>query len=268
MNEVGQTSHGNNEQIPEVASIAGSGRAQASSGGSSESQDLVTFPKTTGIDQALPNDLELLLQCSRPYSRIRPGFQSLALSSASGHTGLDTVTTGMSLSTVSNLSLFSLPISIHEIWNTSHYTAAKDPPLIPPRVECQPHAPSKSKEASSSSGFDQDNESSSTSSKTSISRSSYGLGGSEHVKMVLSGQELGIQKPRRKIVFHGTDESGMSTLIKQIQIAYAPESINATLLEGIRFELWFNLLTAFKIAVEQIAEYHWVYESDEATVDI
>lgn len=73
-----------------------------------------------------PSDLDLLLQCSRPYSRLRPGPQKPSPSSISTHTGLETIMTGVSLSTISNLSLVSLPISIHEIWNSHHYTNTSD----------------------------------------------------------------------------------------------------------------------------------------------
>ncbi|KAL9628905.1 MAG: hypothetical protein Q9204_005583 [Flavoplaca sp. TL-2023a] len=182
----------------------------------------------------------------------------------------------MSLSAVSNLSLFSLPISIHEIWNTSHYTAAKDTPLLSPSLEYQLRAPSRSREPLP---WCQDEESSSTSSKTLTSRGSYGLSDSEELDIpkperkivfrgmlntLLSRQELDIPKPRQKIVFHGTNESGMSTLIKQMQIFYAPESINATTLEDVRFGLWFNLITAFIITLEEIADIDDTFESKEA----
>lgn len=203
INEMKQIPHGDNEQISEVRTRADNSQAQASRGGLSESQHHTALPKSTTIDQALPHNLERLLQCSRPYSKIQPGFQRLALSLASCHTGLDTVMTGMSLSTVSNLSLFSLPISIHEIWNTSHYTAGKDTPLSPPPVEPQPHAPYRSKAPSSNAGFDQENETSSTSSETSISRSSHTLSDLELVNTLPIKQELAILKRRRKIVFHG-----------------------------------------------------------------
>lgn len=66
----------------------------------------------------------------------------------------------------------------------------------------------------------------------------------------------------------GTDESGMSTLIKQMQIAYAPGTISAAELESIRFELWSNLLNAFYITLTMIDENHWKYKSDKVTVDI
>ena len=60
----------------------------------------------------------------------------------------------------------------------------------------------------------------------------------------------------------------MSTLIKQLQIAYAPETISAAELESIRFQLWSNLLNAFYITLIMIDENHWKYESDQVMVDI
>ncbi|KAI4271420.1 MAG: hypothetical protein LQ337_006014 [Flavoplaca oasis] len=48
-----------------------------------------------------------------------------------------------------------------------------------------------------------------------------------------------------------------------MQILYAPESINATSLEGIRFDLWSNLRSAFRITLEKIAAYPWEYESND-----
>ena len=196
MNEMKQISHGDNEQISEVGTRPDTSSAQASRGGLSESQDHTALPNSIGIDQALPHSLERLLQCSGPYLRLRPGFQRLAPSSASGHTGLNTVMTALSLSAVSNLSLVSLPISIQEIWNIGHYTAVKDQPLLSPPLEYQCRAPSRCREPSPPSGFDQDNESSSISSKTSTSRGSYGLSDSDQVNKLLSRQELDIPKPR------------------------------------------------------------------------
>ncbi|KAL8872975.1 MAG: hypothetical protein Q9198_007107, partial [Flavoplaca austrocitrina] len=310
MNEMKRISHGDNKQISEVGTRADNSQAQASRGGLSETQDHTAFPNATAIGQALPHSLERLLQCSGPYLRLRPGFQRLAPSSASGRTGLNTVTTALSLSAVSNLSLVSLPISIQEIWNTGHYTATKDPPLLSSPLEYQRRAPSRCREPSPPSGFDQDNDSSSTSSETLTSRGSYGLSDSDHVNTLFSRQELDIPEPRRKIVFHGilnallsrqeldipkprrkivfhgmfdlntadflgyyslttfglqgTNESGMSTLIKQMQIFYAPESINATILEDVRFGLWFNLVTAFTITLKEIADIDDNFESNEA----
>ena len=60
----------------------------------------------------------------------------------------------------------------------------------------------------------------------------------------------------------------MSTLIKQMQIFYAPESINATILEDVRFGLWFNLVTAFTITLKEIADIDDTFESNEAEVGI
>lgn len=51
-----------------------------------------------------------------------------------------------------------------------------------------------------------------------------------------------------------------------MQILYAPESINATSLEGIRFDLWSNLRSAFRITLEKIAAYPWEYESNDVAV--
>lgn len=64
----------------------------------------------------------------------------------------------------------------------------------------------------------------------------------------------------------GTNESGMSTLVKQIRIAYAPETITAPKLEGLRSELLSNLVIAFLITLEMIRQYEWQYKTNEATV--
>ncbi|KAL8645668.1 MAG: hypothetical protein Q9226_007197 [Calogaya cf. arnoldii] len=62
-----------------------------------------------------------------------------------------------------------------------------------------------------------------------------------------------------------TDESGMSTLVKQMQIAYAPETITATNLETVRSELFSNLVAGFQITLEMISENEWQYETTEST---
>ncbi|KAI4255833.1 MAG: hypothetical protein L6R42_006544 [Xanthoria sp. 1 TBL-2021] len=54
----------------------------------------------------------------------------------------------------------------------------------------------------------------------------------------------------------------MSTLVKQMQIAYAPETITATEQEGVRAELFVNLVTAFHVTLEMVIEYGWQHESD------
>ena len=66
-------------------------------------------------------DLELLLEKSRPYSRLLPTKQKPSASSVSYFSGAVSYFSGLSLSDVSNLSVFSLPIFMHEIWNNYHY---------------------------------------------------------------------------------------------------------------------------------------------------
>ncbi|KAL8780125.1 MAG: hypothetical protein Q9213_006609 [Squamulea squamosa] len=88
-------------------------------------------PGTVTEGYPLPDDLELVLQCSRPYSRLQSSLQETLLSSSSTHTGLNSMVSGLSLSAVSNLSLISLPVSLHEIWNSSHYTAFSSPQYLP-----------------------------------------------------------------------------------------------------------------------------------------
>ncbi|CAL8581603.1 hypothetical protein XPA_007292 [Xanthoria parietina] len=263
MTEVRETSHGDNEHVSEVASKAGSSQAHAGREGFSTTKDHAATPNSTSVDQPLPHDLELLLQCSRPYSRLQPGLQRLALSSASNHTGLDTLMTGISLSAVSNLSLVSLPISMHEIWDTSHYIVETDAPHSPAQDEDRSRSAFETRNPSLFSDLDKDDRNSSGSSKTLVNPGSDTLENSDVTKTLPLKQGLGIPKPRRKIVFHGTDESGMSTLIKQMQIAYAPETISAAELESIRFQLWSNLLNAFYITLIMIDENHWKYESDQ-----
>lgn len=54
----------------------------------------------------------------------------------------------------------------------------------------------------------------------------------------------------------------MSTLVKQMQIAYASETITATEQEDVRAELFVNLVSAFHVTLDMIIEYGWQYESD------
>lgn len=66
----------------------------------------------------------------------------------------------------------------------------------------------------------------------------------------------------------GTDESGMSTLLKQMQIAYAPDTITATELESVRYSLFSNLVVAFMIVLEEIDEIEWKYGASEIKVQV
>lgn len=203
MTEVRETSHGDNEHVSEVASKAGSSQAHAGREGFSTTKDHAATPNSTSVDQPLPHDLELLLQCSRPYSRLQPGLQRLALSSASNHTGLDTLMTGISLSAVSNLSLVSLPISMHEIWDTSHYIVETDAPHSPAQDEDRSRSAFETRNPSLFSDLDKDDRNSSGSSKTLVNPGSDTLENSDVTKTLPLKQGLGIPKPRRKIVFHG-----------------------------------------------------------------
>ena len=203
MTELRGASHGDNEHVSEVASKAGSSQAHAGREGFSKTKDHAATPNSTSVDQPLPHNLELLLQCSRPYSRLQPGLQHLALSSASNHTGLDTLMTGISLSAVSNLSLVSLPVSMHEIWNTSHYIVETVPSHLPTEDEDPSHAALETRQPSLFSSLEKDGRNSSESSKTLVNPGSDTLENSDSTKTLSLKQELGIPKPRRKIVFHG-----------------------------------------------------------------
>ncbi|KAL8670459.1 MAG: hypothetical protein Q9168_004999 [Polycauliona sp. 1 TL-2023] len=57
----------------------------------------------------------------------------------------------------------------------------------------------------------------------------------------------------------------MSTIVKQMRIAYAPETITATELESVRSSLFSNLVSAVSITLEMIEEYEWQYESHQST---
>ncbi|KAL8724471.1 MAG: hypothetical protein Q9166_007932 [cf. Caloplaca sp. 2 TL-2023] len=168
MDQVGGTTSQGNTLYTEIVTKAGSPQRQSDADHGHALlgiQDPAAIPNAESDSRPLPNDLELLLQCSRPYSRLQLGFQKLSQSSASHFTGLDTVMTGISLS-----------------------------------------------------AFDE-----------------------------------------------GADESGMSTLMKQMQIAYAPETITPTERENVREELSANLVCAFRIALEMIIESGWHYEEEDST---
>ena len=83
-------------------------------------------PKAKSGLRPLRQDLELALQSSRPYARLRPMQPNPSASSFShffeGHSYLS----GFNLSDISNLSVLSLPISIHEIWNSQHYSTSME----------------------------------------------------------------------------------------------------------------------------------------------
>ncbi|KAL8752715.1 MAG: hypothetical protein Q9199_005551, partial [Rusavskia elegans] len=73
---------------------------------------------------------------------------------------------------------------------------------------------------------------------------------------------LATQDPAVVPNFDGVDESGMSTLVKQMQIAYAPETITAREQEYVRAGLFVNLVAAIHGTLEIIIELGWQYESD------
>ncbi|KAL8848213.1 MAG: hypothetical protein Q9221_006731 [Calogaya cf. arnoldii] len=238
-----------NEQHSEIATNAGSSRAQNHTGQENLSGSQgPAIPTSTSNTQPILNDLEILLQCSRPYARLETGFQKLTRSSASNYTALDSIATGISLSAVSNLSLVSLPISFHEIWNKSHYVIDAVPRNPSLSDEEQPSTAFESSGPSSSSALSQDNENASASMETLVDRQ-------------------GMVKPARKIVLHGTDESGISTLVKEMQIAYALDTITATEMENVRHELFSNLVIAFQMTLEEISEREWRYGTDQSTAE-
>lgn len=205
MDQPGSTTSQGNSQPTEIATKASSSHSEADADRGPAllaTQDPAVVPNFDGDSQSLQNDLELLLQCSRPYSRLQLPFEKLLLSSASHYTGLDTVMTGISLSAVSNLSLVSLPISIHEIWNKTHYTAIANPQCFSPHGRNQSHAAPNIRD-SSTSRSSQDNERTSASSETSVRCSSDTHRSFDRVNALPIEQAQDLVKPRRKIVIHG-----------------------------------------------------------------
>lgn len=196
-----------NKQHSEIAANTGSARRPDDPGHEPRSggQD-PGIPASISNTQPLPNDFETLLQGSRPYSRLLPGFQKSSRSSASNYTGLDSVATGISLSAVSNLSLVSLPISIHEIWKKSHYTAVAFPqyPFSPDQAHFL--AISESGGPLSSSGANEDSENTSLSMEILVDCSLDYRGFKQSFDFRESSpleKSQGTIKPQRKIVLHG-----------------------------------------------------------------
>ncbi|KAL8670460.1 MAG: hypothetical protein Q9168_005000 [Polycauliona sp. 1 TL-2023] len=182
-------------------------QAQSGHETSLRNQDDVTSPIALEKTQPPFQDLELLLQCSRPYSRLQMGFQKLSLSSASIHTGNDTVMTGISLSAVSNLSLVSLPITIHEIWNKSYYTAAEEPRYLSSGQALSP-AENELKNPSSSSTANQDDDKSDTaSSETVVDHELDSHRSLDSIVDLPVDQTLGKSKLKRKVIIHGMPDT-------------------------------------------------------------
>lgn len=79
----------------------------------------------SGSDEKhIGTELELLLQGSRAYSR---GFKTNSRVSepfSNNHTARWSSISGISLSQVTNISVLSLPISVHELWNQQYWQPA------------------------------------------------------------------------------------------------------------------------------------------------
>ena len=69
-------------------------------------------------------DLELLLQNSRAYSHGQSRNSQISLPWSHNSTARWSSLPEISLSQVTNMSVLSLPISIHELWNQQHYHSA------------------------------------------------------------------------------------------------------------------------------------------------
>ncbi|KAL8995921.1 MAG: hypothetical protein Q9169_004457 [Polycauliona sp. 2 TL-2023] len=157
--------------------------------------------------------------------------------------------TSLSLSEVSNLSLVSLPISIDEIWDKSHYTSLERSASVPFH-ELRTPGPSEIGVALSSSVSTRDDAASDSASSSTIADRRSG----EYGSLEQAGQAL------------GTDESGMSTIAKQMRIAYAPETLTPAALETVRSVLFSNLTSAFDITLESIEENDRQYQTQDFTV--
>lgn len=77
------------------------------------------------------DDLELLLHESRAYSYGMSRNSQIANHDCHTSIARWSSLSAVSLSQITNLSVLSLPISIHELWNQQHYHSDPSPPLSP-----------------------------------------------------------------------------------------------------------------------------------------